>query len=183
MRHILLIALLLAPGLVVGKPKKRHVAGPYGASSRVVRNAEASGEATLRLRSIDFARRAVVVELSGFARPPAGNLFTFTDERGRRFIATNARCDEPFASGARVCDLTTPDGYERHAWVGLDLHLHGLESHAVVAAPRKEVERAYEAALALSADAPTPASAAPATSAPADDEPADPSESPSSPTR
>lgn len=122
--------------------------GPYGPNSRVERAAEASGEATLRVRSIDLAKRVVVVEVTGFPKPPAGNLFTFIDDRGRRFIATTARCDEPFASGTRVCDLSTPEGYERHPWVGLELHLHGLASGSVTA-PREEVERAYEAARAL----------------------------------
>ena len=144
--------LLLAAASVDAKKPRRGSRGPYGASSRVVRAAEAHGEATLRVRSIDFSHRTVVVELGGFPKAPAGNLFTFTDERGRRFIATNARCDEPFPSGARVCDLETPEGYERHPWIGLDLHLHGLQSSSVVAAPRAEVERAFEAARALAAD-------------------------------
>ncbi|MEO6955064.1 MAG: hypothetical protein ABI321_24910 [Polyangia bacterium] len=150
----LLLSGLLLSGPAEAKKKKprRGGRGPYGASSRVVRAAEAHGEATLRVRSIDFTHRTVVIELAGFLKAPAGNLFTFTDDRGRRFIATNARCDEPFPSGARVCDLETPEGYERHPWVGLDLHLHGLQNSAVVAAPREEVERAFEAARALAAD-------------------------------
>ena len=130
------------------KTKKR---GPYGPNSRVERAAEASGEATLRVRSIDLPKRSVVVEVTGFPKAPAGNLFTFIDDRGRRFIATNARCDDPFPSGARVCDLATPEGYERHPWVGLELHLHGLASSSV-RAPKEEVERAFEAARALLED-------------------------------
>ena len=76
-----------------------------------------------------------------------------------------ARCDEPFPSGVRVCDLTTPDGYERHPWVELDLHLHGLESKAVVSAPKEEVARAYEAARGLSD---LPPAASPQSEAPED---------------
>ncbi len=74
---------------------------------------------------------------------------------------------EPFPSGVRVCDLTTPEGYERHPWVGLELHLHGLHS-GTVAAPREEVDRAYEAARALAEEAtPTPPpSATPSTTPP-----------------
>jgi hypothetical protein len=131
-----------------GKAKKVKRRGPYGASSRVERPAEARGQASLRVRSIDLPRRAVVVEVVGFPRAPAGNLFTFTDDRGRKFIAVDARCEEPFPSGARVCDLETPVGYERHAWVAIELHLHGLQS-STVAAPPEEVARAFEAARAL----------------------------------
>ena len=149
------LLLLLLSGSVQAKKKPSHASrGPYGASSRVVRAAEVHGQATLRVRSIDFLHRVVVIELGGFPKAPAGNLFTFTDDRGRRFIATHARCDEPFPSGARVCDLETPEGYERHPWVGLDLHLHGLQSNSVVAAPREEVERAFEAARALAEGTP-----------------------------
>ena len=137
-----------APGKKLHKGPKTKKRGPYGANSRVVRAAEASGEATLRVRSIDLPKRSVVVEVTGFSKPPAGNLFTFVDDRGRHFIAVSAKCDEPFPSGTRVCDLATPEGYERHPWVGLALHLHGLASGSVQA-PRAEVERAYEAARAL----------------------------------
>lgn len=133
--------------------KKGKHRGPYGPSSRVERPAELRGQASLRVRSIDFAKRVVVVEVGGFPKAPAGNLFTFTDDRGRKFIATTASCEAPFPSGIRVCDLTTPEGYERHPWVALELHLHGLTS-GTIAAPKEEVERAYEAARALSDVAP-----------------------------
>ncbi len=137
-----------APGKKLYKGPKVKKRGPYGANSRIERAAEASGEATLRVRSIDLPKRSVVVEVTGFPKAPAGNLFTFVDDRGRRFIAVSAKCDDPFPSGTRVCDLETPAGYERHPWVGLALHLHGLASGSVQA-PRAEVERAYEAARAL----------------------------------
>lgn len=179
-RTVVLASLLLlaAPAQAKKKPS-RGGRGPYGASSRVVRAAEVHGEATLRVRSIDFSHRMVVIELGGFPKAPAGNLFTFTDDRGRRFIATNARCDDPFPSGARVCDLETPEGYERHPWVGLDLHLHGLQSSSVVAAPREEVERAFEAARALAEGTPAlaetmkPEKHAPTEGAASDEEPED----------
>ena len=145
----LALALLLAssPVWAANKkaPKRR---GPYGPNSRVERPAEARGQASLRVRSIDFGRRIVVVEVGGFPKAPAGNLFTFSDDRGRKFIATAATCEAPFPSGVRVCDLMTPEGYERHPWVGLELHLHGLQSSSV-AAPHEEVARAYEAARML----------------------------------
>jgi hypothetical protein len=147
----LVFALVIGAASVASAKKKRP--GPYGPSSRVVRPAEAHGQASLRVRSIDFARRIVVVEVGGFPKAPAGNLFTFSDDRGRKFIATNAACEAPFPSGVRVCDLTTPEGYERHPWIGLELHLHGLTS-STVAAPREEVERAYEAARAVSTEEP-----------------------------
>jgi hypothetical protein len=146
------VALGLGASSVSAKPKKKGP-GPYGPSSRVVRPAQAHGQASLRVRSIDFAKRIVVVEVGGFPQAPAGNLFTFSDDRGRKFIATNAQCEAPFPSGVRVCDLMTPEGYERHPWIGLELHLHGLTS-TTVAAPREEVERAYEAARAALGEAP-----------------------------
>jgi hypothetical protein len=150
-RFALALALLLAAPPAHGKkPKKRP--GPYGPSSRVERPAEARGQASLRVRSIDFGKRVVVVEVGGFPKAPAGNLFTFIDDRGRKFVAVNASCEPPFPSGIRVCDLLTPEGYERHPWVGLELHLHGLTSNTI-AAPREEVERAYEAARALAGEA------------------------------
>ena len=137
------------------KSGKKKRPGPYGPNSRVERPAELHGQASLRVRSIDFAKRIVVVEIGGFPKAPAGNLFTFTDDRGRKFIANSATCEAPFPSGARVCDLTTPEGYERHPWVAIELHLHGLTS-ATVAAPKEEVERAYEAARAVTDAAPGP---------------------------
>ena len=152
---MILVAASLLPGTALARSKKGKSRGPYGASSRVVRPAQAHGQASLRVRSIDLARRLVVVEVGGFPHAPAGNLFTFTDDRGRKFIATSARCEEPFPSGTRMCDLETPDGYERHAWVSLELHLHGLTS-STVSAPKEEVARAYEAARALLAESGTP---------------------------
>jgi len=145
---LLSLSLVGVPTGARAKNKRRKPAGPYGPSSRVVRSAEAHGQASLRVRSIDLGRRVVVVEVGGFPRPPAGNLFTFVDERGRKFVAVSAACESPFPSGVRICDLVTPEGYERHPWVGLELHLHGLSS-STVAAPREEVERAFEAARAL----------------------------------
>ncbi len=156
------------PAAKKGKGKKPKRRGPYGASSRVERPAEARGEASLRVRSIDLSRRVVVVEVGGFPRAPAGNLFTFTDDRGRKFIAVSARCEEPFPSGTRVCDLETPVGYERHPWVGIELHLHGLQS-TTVAAPKDEVARGYEAARAL--DEGGRDESAPSADAPADEAP------------
>jgi hypothetical protein len=149
--RVVVFGLILVAASTSAAAKRKKKPGPYGPSSRVERPAEARGEASLRLRSIDFARRAVVVEVGGFPRPPAGNLFTFSDDRGRKFVAVSASCDSPFPSGVRVCDLITPEGYERHPWVGLQLHLHGLAS-ASVSAPPAEVERAYEAARALAAE-------------------------------
>ena len=151
-KSCVLVAMLLLSSIATattkstGKKGKRR--GPYGASSRVERPAEARGQASIRVRSIDLRRRVVVVEVTGFPKAPAGNLFTFTDERERKFIAVSARCEDPFPSGTRVCDLETPMGYERHRWVAIELHLHGLQS-STVAAPPEEVERAYEAARAL----------------------------------
>ena len=79
MRTLALITVLFASVAFAGarKPAKRR--GPYGARSVVERPAEAHGHASLRVRSIDLQRRVVVVEIDGFPRAPAGNLFSFTE--------------------------------------------------------------------------------------------------------
>ena len=101
----------------------------------------------LHLRSIDLVKRYVRVELTGVSRAPAPNLFTFTDERERHYVAMNASCDPPFPSGARVCELEIPQGYERHKLIAVDLHLGGLHSRTI-AAPESEVAAAWAAAEA-----------------------------------
>lgn len=105
-------------------------------------------ERVLKLRALDLKRRVAVVELGGFSRPPAANLFTFTDERGRRFVPTGARCQEPTADGrARVCDLELPEGYERHPIATVGLHVGGLHSREIFAA-QSEIRAAWDAAQA-----------------------------------
>jgi hypothetical protein len=101
----------------------------------------------LHLRSIDLVKRYAMVELSGVSRAPAPNLFIFTDDRERHYVAMNASCDPPFPSGARVCELEIPAGYERHKLVSLELHLGGLHSRTI-AAPESEVAAAWAAAEA-----------------------------------
>ena len=103
-------------------------------------------ERVLKLRALDLKRRVAVVELTGFQRPPAANLFTFTDERGRRFVPTGARCQEP-ADGARICDLELPEGYERHPIATVGLHVGGLHSREIFAS-KDEIRAAWDAAQA-----------------------------------
>jgi hypothetical protein len=107
----------------------------------------------IHLRSIDLARRYVLIELSGVSRPPAPNLFTFTDERDRHFVAMNISCDPPFPSGIRACELAIPDGYERHKLVKLELHLGGLHSRSIEV-PSGEIASAWEAAMATKVEPP-----------------------------
>jgi hypothetical protein len=137
------LALVLAAGLAAfakAKPK-----GPARGSAKAP--AKASGPTSLHVRSIDLARRLVLIEVAGLSRAPAANLFTFTDERQRHFIAVNAHCDEPFPSGTRACELEIPPGYEKHRTVSLLLHLHGLHGRGV-SAEEAEIASAWEAASA-----------------------------------
>jgi hypothetical protein len=114
---------------------------------------------SLHVRSIDLPRRYVLIELSGVKRTPAPNLFTFTDERNRHFVALNSACDPPFPSGTRACELQIPDGYQRHRLARLELHLGGLHSRTI-AAPVGEISAAWAAATEmLKAPSPSPSPA------------------------
>ena len=97
----------------------------------------------LHLRALDAQRRRATVELSGVSRAPAPNLFTFTDERDRHFVAVGAHCAEE-ADGVRVCELEIPAGYEKHPLKTLVLHLHGLHGRTVEV-PADEIARALAA--------------------------------------
>jgi hypothetical protein len=102
---------------------------------------------SLRVIAVDREARKLDIQLTGVKRAPEPNLFTFTDERGRRFVAMSVRCEPPAPeSPSRHCAIEMPSGYERHALVGLELHLHGLHSRAV-AAPPDEVAAAWAAAV------------------------------------
>ena len=125
-RHAALI--LLASGLALASPRPAAKKSP-----------------ALHVRSIDLARRYVLVELSGISRPPAPNLYTFTDVRDRHYVALNVSCEPP--SGTMMCQLQIPDGYERHKLAQLELHLGGLHSRTI-AAPSAEIAAAWAAALA-----------------------------------
>ncbi len=129
------LALILAGGLALAKPTAK-------------KTAELSLKATpaLHVRSIDLQKRQVLIEVGGLPKVPPGNLFTFSDERGRHFVAVNVACDEPFPSGTRACELEIPAGYERHKIVGLLLHLHGLHGRPIEAEP-VEVARAWSAGV------------------------------------
>jgi hypothetical protein len=145
MKWVLLSILLVAS--VAGAAKRTKHA-------RVAHRGELQGPVTLNLRSLDLKRRLALVEIGGMKRPPGPNFFTLTDVRGRRYVAFAARCDEPFPSGARVCELELPDGYERHKLVSVELHLGGLHSPTAQVAPA-EVEATWAAAQAfLEADPP-----------------------------
>ena len=109
-------------------------------------DAKKKSERAMKLRALDLKRRVAVVELTGFSRPPAANLYTFTDERGRRFVPTGAHCQEP-EGGARVCDLELPEGYERHPIATVGLHVGGLHSREIFA-PKDEIRAAWDAAQA-----------------------------------
>jgi hypothetical protein len=108
--------------------------------------------AAIHLRALDAAKRRATVELSGVSHSPAPNLFTFTDERGRHFVAVAARCEER-DEGARTCELEIPPGYEKHPLKSLELHLHGLHG-LTVEVPAGEIAAAAGAAPAA---APIPA--------------------------
>jgi len=122
----------------------------------------------LHVRAIDLGKRSVLVEISGFHQAPLGNLFTFTDERGRHFIALAAHCEEPFPSGTRACELEIPAGYERHRMVTLIVHLGGLHARTV-AASEAEIAAAWAAASANAPPGQKPYDGGP----PADNSPSD----------
>ncbi len=129
--------LALGVGAAAGRPaanKKTAASGAHAPS--------------LRVRSVDLAKRVVLVEVNGVTRAPAPNLFTFTDERGRHYVAQSAVCDAPFPSGTRACELEIPAGYERHPLAQLELHLRGLHSKTV-AAPEIEVVSAWRAGAGM----------------------------------
>lgn len=103
------------------------------------------GSVTLKLRSIDLSTRQVLVEVGGLSKAPLANFFTFTDERERHFVAVNVRCEEPFPSGIRACEIEIPPGYEKHKLAGLILHVHGLHGKPVEVDPA-EVADAWDSA-------------------------------------
>jgi hypothetical protein len=137
------VALALAAtvaGVALAKP-----AGKPAGKKSASKDDKPSAAHTLHVRAIDLGRRSVLVEISGFHAAPLGNLFTFTDERGRHFIALDAHCDEPFPSGTRACELEIPAGYERHRIVSLVVHLGGLHARTVNAS-EAEIASAWAAA-------------------------------------
>jgi hypothetical protein len=113
----------------------------------------ARGTHSLHLRSIDLARRVALVEVGGVSKPPAPNLYRFTDERDRHYVAMSAQCEPPSPSGVRACELVIPAGYERHRLKSLELHLGGLHSRMIAATP--VVVAAAWAAAEASREAPT----------------------------
>jgi hypothetical protein len=116
---------------------------------------EKKGPPVLHVRAIDLQKRIVLVEVSGVERVPPANYFTFTDERGRKFVANDCRCDAPFPSGARACELELPAGYERRRITSVLFHRGGLHGKPIVA-DEAEVASAWAAAQAIAADAGTP---------------------------
>jgi hypothetical protein len=67
-----------------------------------------------------------------------------------------ARCQAPFPSGARACELDLPPGYERHRLVTVELHLHGLHGRTIEVPPA-EVAAAWDAAEYARKEAPAAA--------------------------
>lgn len=145
-----LCALLLFAGTDVDAQASSKKASRADAGSKKVAKAT---PIALHLRSIDLLRRLALVEVAGLARPPAGNLFTFVDERDRHFVAMGVRCED-LPSGSRQCELDLPAGYERHRLVSLTLHLHGLHS-GTVAVDAEEVEDAWSKAETEAQNTPT----------------------------
>ena len=97
----------------------------------------------IHLRSVDAARREAIVEIVGVSRPPAPNLFTFTDVRERHFVAMTIHCDEP-DEGKRTCRLELPAGYEKQPLASLVMHVGGLKGRTVAVA-LEEIEAAKNA--------------------------------------
>lgn len=157
----LTLALALASGVALARPRHRSHRNHTGGEARAQAPRKKSGEqASLHVRSIDLARRRVLVEVTGLNKAPPPNFFTFTDERDRHYIAANSFCDPPFPSGAQVCELEIPDGYQRHKLVSLILHLSALHGPSLdVLAP--EIADAWAAAKLIAPPAPAETPAAP----------------------
>ncbi|MFI5289246.1 MAG: hypothetical protein ACHQ17_06340 [Polyangia bacterium] len=157
-RHAVALTLALAlaaagGGVALARPRRSH-RNHTGGEARAQAPRKKSGEAaSLHVRSIDLQRRRVLVEVTGLNKAPPPNFFTFTDERDRHYIAANTFCDPPFASGAQVCELEIPDGYQRHKLVSLLLHLTALHGPSL-SADAPEIADAWAAALLTSPTAP-----------------------------
>jgi hypothetical protein len=132
-KALIAIAILVAAVAAAKKPKK------------IENEPKVKGSVTLKLRSIDLQTRQVLVEVGGLSKAPLANFFTFTDERERHFVAVNVRCEEPFPSGVRACEIEIPPGYEKHKLAGLMLHVHGLHGKPVEVDPA-EVADAWDSA-------------------------------------
>ena len=111
---------------------------------------KSSSSLAMELVSIDRAQRLIHVELHGFKRAPAGNLFSMTDDRGRHYIAQTVRCVAG-DTATLPCALEIPDGYERHPLVSLELHVRGLHSRTI-AVPADVVSAAWQAENAARSD-------------------------------
>ena len=155
----------------------RGAAAGKKVSRATEREPSVKGTPTLHVRAIDLDKRRVLVEVGGLSRAPLGNFFTFTDERGRHFVAANIVCQEPFPSGTRACELEVPPGYEKHRLVSLLLHLHGLHGRPV-AAEEAEVISAWEAAQAQKAPLTGPSAPPTSVGAPSEAAPTTPAPSP-----
>lgn len=108
------------------------------------KKAPSSTALAMELMSIDRAQRLIHVELQGFKKAPAGNLFSMTDDRGRHYIAQTVRCT-PGETAQLNCALEIPDGYERHPLVSLELHVRSLHSRTI-AVPAERVSAVWQAA-------------------------------------
>jgi hypothetical protein len=145
------------------------LAVPVGGGAAVKRRGggakrEAAGPRALHVRAIDLAKRLVTVELTGFAKPPAANLFSFTDERERHAVAMTVACEEP-VDGVRSCALEIPAGYERHRIVDVLVRVGGLHGRPLHA-PAAEVQAAWEAATGATGATATGATGATGTKEP-----------------
>lgn len=128
-----------------GKPTKGKAKPTKGKAKARDEEPRGKGPRTLKVRSIDRVGLKILVELTGIKQAPKPNFFVFTDERKRRYIATQTHCDPPLPSGTLVCELDIPPGYERHRLVGVGLHLRSLEG-PLLEAPAGQVEAAWAAA-------------------------------------
>jgi hypothetical protein len=129
MRPLVMFALVL--GAMPAQAAKKRPSAPSAARA-------------LHVRAVDLGKRTITVELIGFAKPPAANLFSLTDERDRHVVAQTIACEEP-VDGVRSCALEIPAGYERHRIVDVLVRVGGLKGRPLHA-PASEVQAAWEAA-------------------------------------
>lgn len=124
----------VAPGLAHAKAKGKAPAGKKGGKGRGS-SQSALPPAQIELRSFDLVAGQAHVLVSGSSRPPESRLFTFTDERKRRFVPSLAECHPPDPdaadgpahkdSGRWQCALFIPRIYQRAALVGLSVQVRG----------------------------------------------------------
>jgi hypothetical protein len=103
----------------------------------------ASHAIKLKIKELDLTKEQLTIALANASKPPAPNLYRFTDDRDRHYIAVDSTCAEPDAAGERICRLALPSGYGRHRLKTVELHIGGLHGRLIGVDP-KDVAAAWD---------------------------------------